>query len=86
MAERGDVEAALGYLRATQASASNHAIAARLRASLGQRDAALRSWREALAAQDRSRSGPRPPRLADFIEIPLPTPAEIEAEIRTLER
>jgi hypothetical protein len=39
-----------------------------------------------LAAQDRSRTGPRPPRLADFIEIPVSTAAEIEAEIRTLER
>ncbi|HVI03816.1 MAG TPA: hypothetical protein VM869_34220 [Enhygromyxa sp.] len=70
-AARGRIEHALGLLRSTQASASNHAIAARLREAIGEHEAAQRSWREALAARDPARTGPRPPRLADFLEVPL---------------
>ncbi|MFO7563470.1 MAG: hypothetical protein R6X02_12565 [Enhygromyxa sp.] len=81
----GRVDHAIALLRATQASASNHAIAARLRSSIGDREAALRSWREALAAEDRSRRGPRPPRLTDFIEAPVPPPAAIDAAIQALQ-
>jgi hypothetical protein len=80
----GRIEHAIGLLRATQASASNHAIAARLREATGQREAALRSWKEALATQDRSRTGPRPPRLTDFIEAPVPSPAAIAGRIAAL--
>ncbi len=81
----GRIDRALELLRASQASGSNHAIAARLRTALGQRDTALRSWREALASRDRSSLGPRPPRLSDFVEPPLPDRDEIEAAIATLE-
>lgn len=84
-AARGRIEHAIELLRGTQASASNHAIAAKLRGLIGERETARRSWQEALAAQDRSRSGPRPPRLADFIEVPVPSPAAIEAAIRALQ-
>jgi tetratricopeptide (TPR) repeat protein len=80
----GRPEQAIALLRATQASASNHAIAAELRSSIGDREGARRSWAEALAAQDRSRTGPRPPRLADLLEVPVPDPAMIEAAIRSL--
>lgn len=70
-AAHGRFEHALALLRSTQASTSNHAIAARLREAMGDQQAAQRSWAEARAAQDRSRTGPRPPRLADLLEAPV---------------